>query len=172
MENIRRFQASTGDRLDRLCADWFKYAIVYSGASITDDDTDGLQNLFDMTEFRPATPERGSPPPESSLNRRKRRRSPPSGSRSQANSEAGPSSSRRRPHEPAGDHDIAMSWQRAEYEAASQEAEEQADDETYMEVDLNSQPRDATEPSLPTPTPPQVDGEGRFTSASKGKGRS
>ncbi|KAG9089816.1 hypothetical protein FRC07_012254, partial [Ceratobasidium sp. 392] len=51
MENIRRFQASTGDRLDRLCADWFKYAIVYSGASITDDDTDGLQNLFDMTEF-------------------------------------------------------------------------------------------------------------------------
>ncbi|KAG9089815.1 hypothetical protein FRC07_012253, partial [Ceratobasidium sp. 392] len=64
-----------------------------------------------------------------------------------------------------------MSWQRAEYEAASQEveeqAEEQADGKTYIDVDLNSQPRVTTEPSLPTPTPPQADGEGRFTSASK-----
>ncbi|KAG8788985.1 hypothetical protein FRC12_014012 [Ceratobasidium sp. 428] len=85
MENIRRFQANTRGRLNRLSADWFKYAIVYSGASITNDDTTDLQNLFNTTEFRPATPEPDSPPPEShhygsSLNPHKRRHNPPSNS--------------------------------------------------------------------------------------------
>ncbi|KAG8780531.1 hypothetical protein FRC12_022889 [Ceratobasidium sp. 428] len=172
MENIHRFQANTEGRLDRLCADWFKYALVYSGASVTDDDTNSLQNLLDATEFRPATPEPGSLPPES----------PHDASLNPSNSEAGPSSHRtRHSYKPAGDHEVAMSWQQAEYEAASAEANEEVGEAEYVKasqggpMDLDSQPQQLRESSYefpdPMTTPPQVDEEGRYTSASKGKGR-
>ncbi|KAG8707423.1 hypothetical protein FRC09_001831 [Ceratobasidium sp. 395] len=144
MENIRWFQAGTGACLNRLSTDWFKYAL-------------------------------------SSLNPRKRHCNPPSNSQSQANSKARPSSHRTcLGNEPTGDHKVAMSWQRAEYEAVGVEMDGEAGEAEYVPasqggpLDLDSQPQAQCTPSYefsgPTPTPPQVDDEGQYTLASKGKG--
>ncbi|KAG8788984.1 hypothetical protein FRC12_014011 [Ceratobasidium sp. 428] len=75
-----------------------------------------------------------------------------------------------------------MSWQRAEYEAAGVEMDGEAGEAEYVPasqgspMDLHLQPQAERTPSYefpdPTPTPPQVDDEGRYTSASNGKGRS
>ncbi|KAG8780465.1 hypothetical protein FRC12_022988 [Ceratobasidium sp. 428] len=170
MENICLYRTKANSRLDRLGIDWFKYAIVYSGASIDDDDDDNLQNIFDVNEFQESTPEPEIPRPEPGPSHRRSQHCAPRPDR--ADSGAGPSVERAR-HDnlaTAHDHQIAMSWQRAEYEDAGEDIPMDLDYEKGSDYEFPDPPPPSSPPPPPE-APPELDGDCRYTSASKGKHR-
>ncbi|KAG9084837.1 hypothetical protein FRC07_013540 [Ceratobasidium sp. 392] len=172
MENIRRFRASGHSNLSDLRGEWFRYALVYSGASIRDDDCD-LENLIDMDEFGPAPgPSRLTSNPSQSTSRqsqqpsRKRQRNPST----DRSSEAGPSTQRLRHDEPSDDENVAINMQMVYYEA---DAEEYSNGEP-MDVDTQPEREGSYEFPNPTPQPPtpsDANQEPHFTAEQKGKGR-
>ncbi|KAG8701163.1 hypothetical protein FRC09_005521 [Ceratobasidium sp. 395] len=162
MENIRCY-CTVGDAyLAELRALWFRYGIVYSGASIREHE-DPLPNLIDVSEFHPPPPRMSQPLSPSQLyppsNRRKRQRSPTAN----REPEAGPSAQRQRIDTSDSDHNMAIELEMAMYEA---DCEEYLAGE-LMDVDLRT---DAE--SLHEPSEPEINEEGRYTTQAKGKNQS
>ncbi|KAG9102923.1 hypothetical protein FRC07_010125 [Ceratobasidium sp. 392] len=178
LENIRRYRTKGDDILAELREQWFRYAIVYSGATIHQDEDD-LPGLIDINEFFPPdeSPSLGGSPPPAPP-RRKRQRSPAADHNSEAglskerphrkrsrkstvnrNSEAGPSKPRPPGDEPESDHDVAMSLERALYEA---DAELFNGEPMDIDVQLEVAAQSEREPT------PEIYPDG----TAKGKGRS